>query len=95
MRLPDPRERPWLTVDEVADITGEGPKAIRVALAAGQLSCLRIGRYVRIPTAALYELCRIPIPDSSEAEPCTGPAIAPKLTLTKGVRHDGTTPPAC
>jgi excisionase family DNA binding protein len=53
VRLPDPREKPWLTVAELATITGEGEKAIRAALDAGQLPMLRVGRYVRIPTAAL------------------------------------------
>jgi hypothetical protein len=55
MTLPDPHDRPWLTVAEVALITGEGEKAIRVALDAGQLPLLQIGRYKRIPTARLYE----------------------------------------
>lgn len=52
-RLPDPREKPWLTVAELAVITGEGEKAIRKAIDEGQLPSLRVGRYVRIPTAAL------------------------------------------
>lgn len=52
-RIPDPREKPWLTVAELAAITGEGQKVIRAALASGQLPCLEIGRYRRIPTAAL------------------------------------------
>jgi hypothetical protein len=55
MRLPDPRERPWLTVAEVADITGEGEKVIRGALDRGQLPRLDIGRYVRIPTHLLLQ----------------------------------------
>ena len=54
-RLPDPREKPWLTVAELALITGEGEKAIRSAIDAGALPHLRIGRYVRIPTALLLE----------------------------------------
>jgi excisionase family DNA binding protein len=57
VRLPDPRERPWLSVAEVAEITGEGSKAIRAAIGAGQLPSLRVGRYVRVPTARLAELC--------------------------------------
>jgi excisionase family DNA binding protein len=55
MRLPEPADRPWLTVAEVAAITGEGEKAIRAALDAGQLPLLRVGRYVRIPTALLRQ----------------------------------------
>jgi excisionase family DNA binding protein len=51
--MPDPRERPWLTVAELADITGEGQKALRAAIDAGQIPSVRVGRYVRIPTARL------------------------------------------
>lgn len=59
MKLPDPAERPWLTVSELAEITGEGEKAIRAALDAGQLPLLRVGRYVRIPTARLRQVLGI------------------------------------
>lgn len=67
-RLPDPRERPWLSVAEVAEITGEGQKVIRAAVAAGQLTSIRIGRYVRLPTAALYEALHMS-PDRDETLP--------------------------
>lgn len=59
MPLPEPAERPWLTVAEVAEITGEGQKAIRAALEAGHLPLLRVGRYVRIPTARLRQVLGI------------------------------------
>jgi excisionase family DNA binding protein len=59
VRLPDPAERPWLSVAELAQITGEGEKAIRAALDAGQLPLLRVGRYVRIPTARLRQVLGI------------------------------------
>ena len=88
--LPDPRERPWLTVAEVAQITGEGQKAIRAALEGDQLPVLRIGRYVRIPTASFYALIGL-APNSSEAAPASGTATAPKLTLAGGVHPDGRT----
>lgn len=52
-RLPEPRQRPWITVADLAAITGEGEKAIRAAIAAGTLPSIQVGRYVRIPTAAL------------------------------------------
>ncbi len=54
-RLPDPRERPLLTVAEVAALMpeGVGEKAVRAAIAAGQLPSQRVGRYVLVPTAAL------------------------------------------
>lgn len=57
--LPTPEERPWLTVAELAQITGEGEKAIRAAIAAGTLPSLRVGRYVRIPTAKLRQILGI------------------------------------
>ncbi len=61
MKLPDPRERPWLSIAEVAEISCEGEKAIRSAVVAGDLPHLSVGRYVRIPTAALWQLCGIPL----------------------------------
>jgi len=67
--LPDPRERPWLSVAEVAKITGEGEKAIRSAIDAGHLKSFRLGRYVRIPTASLYEMCGIGPPGDEAAAP--------------------------
>jgi excisionase family DNA binding protein len=82
VRLPDPRERPWLTVAEVAAITGEGQKVIRAAIDAGQLPSLRVGRYVRVPTAALYALCGLgtegetPAPPLRLVEPDGGPGAA-------------------
>jgi excisionase family DNA binding protein len=56
--MPDPRERPWLTVAELADITGEGQRALRAAIDAGQIPSVRVGRYVRIPTARLMHGAR-------------------------------------
>jgi len=67
--LPSPLERPWLSVAEVAAITSEGEKAIRSAIDAGQIRSFRIGRYVRIPTAALYDLCGIGPPVNEAAAP--------------------------
>lgn len=52
-RIPAPWEKPWISVAELASITGEGEKAIRAAISKGDLPSLSIGRYVRIPTAAL------------------------------------------
>ena len=82
-RLPDPRDKPWLTVAELAAISGEGEKVIRAALDAGQLPLLQIGRYVRIPTAEL--LRRLGISDDSErAEAAPARATTAELhALTK------------
>lgn len=74
MRLPEPAERPWLTVAEVAAITGEGEKAIRAALDAGHLPLLRVGRYVRVPTARLRQLLGI---DASSPDTASASVEAP------------------
>ena len=89
MRLPDPRDRPWLTVAEVAGITGEGEKVIRAALDAGHLPLLRVGRYVRVPTQRLYDLLGMS-PDTSEAGPASPAAATLTDPDTTGVRdaHD-------
>lgn len=72
LRLPDPREKPWLTVAELAAITGEGEKAIRAALDAKQLPSLRVGRYVRIPTAALLTQLGITTEEGQDPVPLRG-----------------------
>lgn len=76
MRLPDPAERPWLTVPELAAITGEGEKAIRAAMDAGQLPLLRVGRYVRIPTARLRQQLGIDQSGPDTQGPTVGPTPA-------------------
>jgi excisionase family DNA binding protein len=70
VKIPEPAERPWLTVAELAAITGEGEKAIRAALDAGHLPVLRVGRYVRIPTAKLRQQLGLDqIPSAATPEP--------------------------
>ena len=97
-RLPDPREKPWLTVAELAELTGEGEKVIRAALDAGQLPLLQVGRYKRIPTAALLRTLGIDQIDQerSEAGSSTEPATAQihALTTSPGDPHGHTHPAA-
>lgn len=80
MRLPDPRERPWLTVAELSEITGDGEKAIRSAIAADQIPHLSVGRYIRVPTATFAAL--VGITDSSE--PADGESAGFALTSIQG-----------
>ncbi len=82
--LPDPRVKPWLTIAEVAKHTGEGEKVIRHAVAAGQLPELRVGRYIRIPTAALWKLCLME-PFIEEAGPASTPCSS-SSTVGTGVQ---------
>jgi excisionase family DNA binding protein len=84
VKLPEPAERPWLTVSELAEITGEGEKAIRAALDAGHLPLLRVGRYVRIPTALLRQVLGID-PAGADAHDPTAAARPPGLRPVSGL----------
>jgi excisionase family DNA binding protein len=51
--LPDPAERPTLTVDEVAEILGLDRKTVYAAVNSGELPSLRVGRRILVPTSWL------------------------------------------
>lgn len=51
--LPDPVERPTLTVDAVAEILGLDRKTVYAAINSGELPSLRIGRRILVPTSWL------------------------------------------
>jgi len=85
--IPDPRQRPWLTVAEVAEITGEGEKVIRAALDRGQLPRIDVGRYVRIPTHQLLLMLGMP-PDMSDGPDATSEPLATTDPTTKATRDE-------
>lgn len=51
--LPDPIERPTLTVDAVAEILGVDRKTVYAAINSGELPSLRVGRRILVPTSWL------------------------------------------
>ena len=51
--LPDPTERPTLTVDAVAEILGVDRKTVYAAINSGELPSLRVGRRILVPTSWL------------------------------------------
>jgi excisionase family DNA binding protein len=67
--IPDPRGRPVMTADEVFAELGidrtTGYKAIRDG--TFPLPVVRVGRSIRIPTAALWRLLQLDEPDSDAA----------------------------
>jgi excisionase family DNA binding protein len=78
MPLPDARERPTLSVDEVAEILGWGRSSVYEAVRREQIPALRLGRRIRIPTARLHELLgTAPEPTESVAPQ---PVFQPDLT---------------
>lgn len=61
--LPDPRERPLLTVPEAGEALGLGRSAAYEAVRRGDLPSLSIGRRRLVPTARLYALLGLPLTD--------------------------------
>jgi excisionase family DNA binding protein len=51
--LPDPTERPTLTVDAVAEILGLDRKTVYTAINSGELPSIRVGRRILVPTSWL------------------------------------------
>lgn len=65
--LPDPRSTPLMQVAEFATyLPGVGQKAVRAAIDAGQVSHVRVGRFVLIPTVELYRLANLEPNEVSE-----------------------------
>jgi excisionase family DNA binding protein len=54
--VPDPSERPTLTLDETAPILGISRDSAYKGAAAGEIPTIRIGRRLLVPTAALRRL---------------------------------------
>jgi excisionase family DNA binding protein len=79
MLLPDPRERPTLTVEEAAAILGIGRGSAYEAVQTGALPALRIGRRLVVPTAAIHRLLGFPVP-----EPATDPVGDGRAILEEG-----------
>lgn len=56
MQLPDPRERPVLTVEETAEILGCSRSRAYDSANAGEIPTLRLGRKIVVPTARLLAM---------------------------------------
>ena len=62
--VPDPRERPTLTVDEVGRILGISRSLAYEGVRIGDIPSIRVGRRIIVPTAALRRLLELdPRPD--------------------------------
>ncbi len=73
VRVPDPREQPTLSVPDAGAILGIGRSAAYEAVRLGTVPSLRIGRRVRVPTAALCRMVGIAVDpsDATESTPAT------------------------
>jgi hypothetical protein len=56
MRMPDPHDKPTLTVPEAGAFFGLSPDRSYAAARSGDLPLIRIGQRMFVPTAALREL---------------------------------------
>lgn len=64
MRLPDIKEQPTVSIEEAGEIAGWGRSAAYEAARTGRLPTISLSsRRKRVPTAALYRLLDIPLPD--------------------------------
>lgn len=66
--LPDPRERPLLTIEEAAAFLGFARSTTYDAAARGDLPVLRIGRRLFVKTAQLALLCGLDNDTTETAE---------------------------
>lgn len=81
--IPDPRERPTLTVPEAGALGGLGRSASYEAASQGTLPTLSFGRRRVVPTARLLEMLGLGTgPSDSEA-----PAEAPGLAVVTDARQ--------
>jgi hypothetical protein len=81
--LPDPREKPWLTVDEAVATPGWplGRTQTYAAVKAGAIRSLRLGSRLAIPTVELWRLAGL---DANDGASARGPAdTAIPIALTK------------
>ena len=61
--LPDPREKPWLTVDEAVATPGWplGRTQTYAAVKAGAIRSLRLGSRLAIPTVELWRMAGLDV----------------------------------
>jgi len=55
-KLPDPESEPTLSVPDAGALLGLGRSAAYSAAGSGQIPTLRLGRKLRVPTAALRRM---------------------------------------
>lgn len=57
--IPDPRERPTLTVEQAGAFLGLGRSAAYAAVGRGEIPTIKFGRRIIVPTAALLRLLAV------------------------------------
>ena len=77
--LPDPREKPWLTVDEAVATPGWplGRTQTYAAVKAGAIRSLRLGSRLAIPTVELWRMAGLDINGGAPAGAPPDPTHVP------------------
>lgn len=70
--IPDPAERPTLTIEETAVCLGIGRTAAYEAARRGDIPTLRLGRRLLVPTAGLRRLLQLDSPEEEGLNPLGG-----------------------
>jgi len=57
--VPTPEEQPTMALDDLVPILGMGRSSIYNAVARGEIPVIRLGRRLRVPTAALRRMLQL------------------------------------
>lgn len=58
----NPEDRPTLSVDEYAEVMEVGRSTVYASITAGEVPVIRVGRRIRIPTAAVRRMLQLDSP---------------------------------
>jgi len=70
--LPSPWVKPTVTVEVAGTYLGLGRSASYAAARSGDLATIRVNGRLRVPTAWLHEVLRLPLPSRPELENSQG-----------------------
>lgn len=85
--IPDPADKPTMTIAEAGAALGLGRDAAYAAAKRGEIPTLRFGRKLLVPTAALRRLVLLDEPVRDDAD--AAQASAAVLTLVEPSRQEG------
>lgn len=68
MVVPDPAERPTMTVDETASVLGVSRSTAYESIRTGDIPSIRLGRRLVVPTAAVRKMLQLDSSDESVSE---------------------------
>jgi excisionase family DNA binding protein len=61
MHIPDPDDQPTMSVEETAKALSLGRSTAYEGVRSGQIPSIRVGRRIRVPTAAVRRLLQLEV----------------------------------